>query len=282
MANPSFEELFSDKKRNGFLLIAGPCVVENEEIVFKTAETLGEIATRLDIPLIFKSSYRKANRTRSDSFRGIGDIAALEILEEVRNRFGIPVITDIHETSEAEIAAGYVDALQIPAFLCRQTDLLVAAAATGKPVNVKKGQFLSPSSMKFGIDKIIEAGNRKVLVTERGSSFGYGDLVVDFRSVPLMKQWGFPVILDVTHSLQQPNQPGGVTGGQPALIETMARAGIAAGVDGIFMETHPDPSKALSDGSNMIRLAEVGALLARLMEIYKLINRLDNGSRTDG
>ena len=259
-----------------FLLIAGPCVVENRDIVFETATILKEITNRLDIPLIFKASYRKANRTRSDSFKGIGDIQALEILADVHTQLGIPVITDVHESEEVEMASKYVDVLQIPAFLCRQTDLIQAAARTGKPVNLKKGQFLSPESMRFGIEKILETGNRNILLTERGSSFGYGDLVVDFRSIPIMKQWKFPVILDITHSLQQPNQPGGVTGGQPGMIETIARAGIAAGVNGIFMETHPNPSMALSDGANMLQLSRAEHLLTNLLEIYKLINKLDS------
>jgi 2-dehydro-3-deoxyphosphooctonate aldolase (KDO 8-P synthase) len=269
-------QFFPLKKNTGFLLIAGPCVVENREVVFETATALKDITTRLKIPFVFKSSYRKANRTRSDSFKGIGDIKALEILADVRTKLGIPVITDVHESAEVEMAAEYVDMLQIPAFLCRQTDLIQAAARTGKPVNLKKGQFLSPESMRFGIDKILETGNNQVLLTERGSTFGYGDLVVDFRSIPVMKQWKFPVILDITHSLQQPNQPGGVTGGQPGMIETIARAGIAAGVDGIFMETHPDPAVALSDGANMLALSRAENLLTNLLEIYKLIHRLDS------
>lgn len=264
------------KNKNSFLLIAGPCVVENRDVVFKTATVLKAITTRLDIPFIFKASYRKANRTRSDSFKGIGDIEALEILSDVRTQLGIPVLTDVHESSEVEIAAKYVDVLQIPAFLCRQTDLIQAAARTGKPVNLKKGQFLSPESMRFGIEKILETGNNNILLTERGSTFGYGDLVIDFRSIPIMKQWKFPVILDITHSLQQPNQPGGVTGGQPGMIETVARAGIAAGVNGIFMETHPNPAAALSDGANMLNLSHAEKLLTNLLEIYKLILKLDS------
>lgn len=277
MKNTNFPDipLLSLKDANSFLLIAGPCVVESREIVFETATVLRDITARLGIPLVFKSSYRKANRTRSDSFQGIGDIAALEILADVRSQLGIPVITDVHESSEAVLAAQYVDILQIPAFLCRQTDLIHAAARTGKTVNLKKGQFLSAQSMQFGIEKILETGNHNIMITERGSSFGYGDLVVDFRSVPVMKQWNYPVILDITHSLQQPNQPGGVTGGQPAMIETIARAGIAAGVDGIFMETHPDPSAALSDGANMLKLSLAENLLSNLLEIYKLIHKLD-------
>ena len=263
-------------KNTSFLLIAGPCVVENSDIVFETATVLKAIATKLDIPLIFKASYRKANRTRSDSFKGIGDMHALEILADVRTKFGIPVITDVHESSEVDMAAKYVDVLQIPAFLCRQTDLIQAAARTGKPVNLKKGQFLSPESMRFGIEKILETGNNNIMITERGSSFGYGDLVVDFRSIPIMKQWKFPVILDITHSLQQPNQPGGITGGQPRMIETIARAGIAAGVNGIFMETHPNPAVALSDGANMLPLSHSESLLTNLLEIYKLIQKLDS------
>lgn len=261
---------------DSFLLIAGPCVVENRNIVFETAAKLKTITSRLGIPFVFKASYRKANRTRSDSFQGIGDIQALEILADVRTQLEIPVITDIHESWEAEMAAKYVDILQIPAFLCRQTDLIQAAARTGKTVNLKKGQFLSPASMRFGIDKIVETGNTNILLTERGSSFGYGDLVIDFRSIPVMKQWNFPVILDITHSLQQPNQPGGVTGGQPGMIETVARAGIAAGVDGLFMETHPDPGTALSDGANMLPLSQAEQLLTNLLEIYKLVRKMDS------
>jgi len=266
-------EIMSNRR---FILIAGPCVVENREVVFETATVLKEITQKLNIPFIFKSSYRKANRTRSDSFTGIGDRQALEILADVRNQLAIPVITDVHESSEVEMASEFVDMLQIPAFLCRQTDLIQAAAKTGKPVNLKKGQFLSPGSMRYGIDKILEAGNKNILVTERGSSFGYGDLVVDFRSIPIMKQWNFPVILDITHSLQQPNQPGGVTGGQPHMIETMARAGIAAGASGIFMETHPDPKVALSDGANMLKLSLAKNLITNLLEIYNLIQKLDS------
>jgi len=264
------------KNNSNFLLIAGPCVVENRDVVFETATVLKAITSRLDIPFVFKASYRKANRTRRDSFKGIGDVEALEILLDVRTQLGIPVLTDVHESSEVEMAAKYVDVLQIPAFLCRQTDLIQAAARTGKPVNLKKGQFLSPESMRFGIEKILETGNNNILLTERGSSFGYGDLVVDFRSIPIMKQWKFPVILDITHCLQQPNQAGGVTGGQPAMIETIARAGIAAGVNGIFMETHPNPSVALSDGANMLNLSQAERLLTNLLEIYKLIRKLDS------
>jgi len=277
MENFSINDIptWSSKKHESFLLIAGPCVIENKEVVFETARTLKTITEKLNIPLIFKASYRKANRTRNDSFTGIGDIQALEILADVKNQLGLPVITDVHESAEVEMAAPYVDVLQIPAFLCRQTDLLKAAAKTGKPVNIKKGQFLSPDSMRFGVEKIQESGNTNILLTERGSSFGYGDLVVDFRSIPIMKKFGFPVILDITHSLQQPNQSGGVTGGQPHMIETIARAGIASGVDGIFMETHPNPAKALSDGANMLPLDKAEKLLANLLSIYSLMNKLN-------
>ncbi len=273
---PNSHNLLPFKDESRLLLIAGPCVVENREVVFETAAALKKIAEKLGINLIFKSSYRKANRTRSDSFTGIGDVAALGILAEVRRELGIPVITDVHESGEVEQVAKYVDALQIPAFLCRQTDLIQAAGRTGKPVNLKKGQFLAPSAMKYGVEKILETGNHQIFLTERGSSFGYGDLVVDFRSIPQMKQFGFPVILDITHSLQQPNQPDGVTGGQPELIETIARAGIAAGVNGIFMETHPNPSAALSDGANMLRLSKAEKLITSLLDIYKLVRNLDS------
>ncbi|MFH0761705.1 MAG: 3-deoxy-8-phosphooctulonate synthase [Bacteroidota bacterium] len=260
---------------SNFLLIAGPCVVENRDMLFQTAEYLKSLCSRLNIPLIFKSSYRKANRTRLSSYRGLGDLEALRLLGEVRSVVGVPVITDVHESTEVDLAARYVDVIQIPAFLSRQTDLIQTAARTGKPVNLKKGQFLSADSMKFGVEKILETGNSKVLLTERGTTFGYGDLVVDFRGIPVMKTLGFPVILDVTHSLQTPNRPGGVTGGNPELIETIARAGIAVGVDGLFMETHPDPSKALSDGSNMLPLDQTENLLRKLLTIYKSIKEID-------
>jgi 2-dehydro-3-deoxyphosphooctonate aldolase (KDO 8-P synthase) len=255
-----------------FFLIAGPCVVESEEICFAVAEKMTRITNDLQIPYIFKASFKKANRSKVDSFTGIGDEKALEVIAKVKETFKVPVVTDIHTEADAKLAAQYVDILQIPAFLCRQTDLLVAAAKTGKIVNIKKGQFLAPESMKFAADKVVMSGNNKVMLTERGTMFGYQDLMVDFRGIPEMKKIGFPVILDITHSLQQPNQQSGVSGGLPGLIETIARAGIAVGVDGIFMETHPDPSRALSDGANMLSLEKVEQLLFRLTQLRKVIN----------
>ena len=230
------------KKADNFFLLAGPCVIEGEEMALRIAEHIVKVTDRLGIPYVFKGSYRKANRSRLDSFTGIGDEKALKVLEKVRQTFDIPVVTDIHAAQEAEMAAEYVDVLQIPAFLCRQTDLLVAAARTGKIVNIKKGQFLSPEAMRFAAEKVVEAGNDQVMLTERGTTFGYQDLVVDYRGIPEMQSFGYPVILDVTHSLQRPNQTSGVTGGMPQLIETIAKAGVAVGVDGLFMETHQDPS----------------------------------------
>jgi 2-dehydro-3-deoxyphosphooctonate aldolase (KDO 8-P synthase) len=256
-----------------FFLMAGPCVVESEEITRSIASRIKEITDRLKIPYIFKASYRKANRTRLDSFTGIGDQKALDILGKIRSDFQLPVVTDIHESHEAAIAAPYADVLQIPAFLCRQTDLLVAAAKTGKVVNVKKGQFLAASQMKFAVNKIRESGNEKVMLTERGTMLGYSDLIVDFRGISVMQEMKVPVILDITHSLQQPNQGSGVTGGQPHLIETIARAGMAIGVDGIFIETHPDPSKALSDGANMLPLDQLETLLTRLVAIRQVVSK---------
>lgn len=235
---------------------------------------ISEVARRLDIPYVFKGSYRKANRSRIDSFTGIGDRKALEILRKAGETFGIPVVTDIHTAEEAAIAAEYVDVLQIPAFLCRQTDLLVAAARTGKMVNIKKGQFLSPEAMRFAVEKVKDSGNDDVAVTERGTTFGYQDLVVDFRGIPTMRRFA-PVILDVTHSLQQPNQTAGVTGGLPQLIETVARCGIAAGADGLFMETHQNPAVAKSDGANMLPLDRIAGLLERLTELRLAVKRLD-------
>ena len=255
-----------------FLLIAGPCVIESEEIVFKTAGHLKELSEKYQIPFVFKSSYRKANRSRGDSFSGIGDIKALKILAEVRKRYSVPVITDIHTPNEAEIAANYVDILQIPAFLCRQTDLLTAAAITGKWVNIKKGQFLSGSSMKFAVEKVRESGNNNIMLTDRGNMFGYQDIVVDFRNIPEMKQIGVPVIMDITHSLQQPNQEKGVSGGRPEMIETLGKAAISVGADGIFIETHPDPSVAKSDGANMLKLSAMDNLLSKLVALRKTIN----------
>lgn len=257
------------------LLLAGPCVVEGRDMVMNIAENICKLSDRYGIPYVFKASYRKANRSRIDSFTGIGDEKALEVLAEVRSVFGIPVITDVHSAEEAALAAEYVDVLQIPAFLCRQTDLLVACAETGKSVSVKKGQFLSPEAMQFAIDKVINSGNSKVMITERGTTFGYQDLVVDFRGIPVMQQMGVPVILDATHSLQQPNQQSGVTGGMPDLIEHMARTGVAAGVDGIFIETHPDPSEALSDGANMLPLDRLEPLLKQLIQLREITTSIN-------
>ncbi len=254
-----------------FFLIAGPCVIENEEMAWPIAEKIVSLSEKYAIPFIFKASYRKANRSRLDSFTGIGDKKALEILKKIGSKFDIPVITDIHTAEEAAIAAEYVDALQIPAFLCRQTDILVAAAQTGKAVNIKKGQFLSGASMEFAADKVKESGNRNIMLTERGSMFGYGDLVVDFRNIEIMQSLGYPVVLDITHSLQQPNQQSGVSGGQPEKIESIAKAGIAVGADGIFIETHPRPSEAKSDGANMLQLDLLENLLQKLATIRKAI-----------
>ena len=260
--------------KNNFFLLAGPCVVENEEVVFEIAEKIIKISDELEIPFIFKGSYRKANRSRLDSFTGIGDIKALKILGKVRDQLKIPIVTDIHTEQDAAIAAEYVDILQIPAFLCRQTSLLVAAANTGKVVNIKKGQFLAPDSMKFAVNKVVESGNSNVMITDRGTMFGYQDMIVDYRGIPEMQSFGYPVILDITHSLQQPNQTSGVTGGKPELIETVARAGIAVGVDGIFIETHPDPANAKSDGANMLHLDYLEGLLSNLVKIRKTIIKL--------
>jgi 2-dehydro-3-deoxyphosphooctonate aldolase (KDO 8-P synthase) len=246
---PKIKHIDSDN----FFLIAGPCAIEGEEMAFKIAENIFDITNKLKIPFIFKGSFKKANRSRIDSFTGIGDKKALEILKKVGEKFKIPTITDIHEVKDAEIASKYVDILQIPAFLVRQTDLLVAAAKTGKHVSLKKGQFMSPESMSHAVKKIKDSGNENALITERGNMFGYQDLIVDFRGIPTMKQYA-PVILDVTHSLQQPNQSTGITGGRPEMIETLAKAGIASGVDGIFLETHFDPKNAKSDGANMLDL----------------------------
>jgi len=250
-----------------FFLIAGPCAIEGETMAFEIAEQVKETCETLGIPYIFKGSYRKANRSRVDSFTGIGDEKALNILGKIGKELDLPVTTDIHADQEAAMAAAYVDILQIPAFLCRQTSLIVAAAETGKVVNIKKGQFLSPEAMKFARDKAVDTGNAKVLLTERGTTFGYQDLIVDFRGVPQMQALGSPVVLDCTHSLQQPNQSSGVTGGRPALIATLARAGIAVGVDGLFIETHPRPEAAKSDGANMLPLEQLKPLLERLVRL---------------
>lgn len=266
----SLEQLKHTDSGN-FFLIAGPCVVESEENVFEIACTIKAISERLQIPFIFKASYRKANRSRLDSFTGIGDEKALEIIKSVKDRLNIPVLTDVHTAEECAFAAKYVDVLQIPAFLCRQTDLLIAAANTGKVVNIKKGQFLSAESMKFAVNKVKESGNNNVWLTERGTTFGYQDLVIDYRGIPVMRQFA-PTVLDITHSLQQPNQTSGVTGGKPELIETVAKAGIAVGVDGIFIETHPNPAQAKSDGANMLRLDLLEELLTKLIKIRKAIN----------
>ncbi len=257
---------------NNFFLLAGPCVIEGEKMAMDIAETLVKTTDKLQIPYIFKGSYRKANRSRIDSFTGIGDIEALKILAKVRSEFGIPVVTDIHLPQEAEMAAEFVDILQIPAFLCRQTDLLVAAARTGKAVNIKKGQFLSPEAMQHAVQKVRDAGNDDVAITERGTTFGYQDLLVDYRGIPQMQKYHCPVILDATHSLQQPNQATGITGGRPDLIETIARAGIAVGVDGLFMETHRNPAEAKSDGANMLPLDNMPQLLERLTKLRMTVN----------
>lgn len=262
----------SSSKSGNFFLLAGPCVIEGEEMALDIAEFMMETTARLDIPYIFKGSYRKANRSRLDSFTGIGDEKALRILRKVSETFDIPVVTDIHTAEEAAMAAEYVDVLQIPAFLCRQTDLLVAAAQTGKFVNIKKGQFLAASSMRFACDKVRQSGNDNIAVTERGTFFGYGDLVVDMRGIPVMQRTcECPVIMDITHSLQQPNSESGVTGGKPELISTIASSAIAAGVDGIFMETHRNPAVAKSDGANMLPLDKAPELLERLIRIRQSI-----------
>ncbi len=264
-------ELFNKQQydANNFFLIAGPCVVESEEIVMEVADKVAGICRNLGIPYVFKSSYRKANRTSGTSFSGIGDLKALSLLKKVGDRYHLPTVSDIHAHEEAAMAAEYIDMLQIPAFLCRQTDLLLAAAATGKIVNVKKGQFVSGPSMKFAVQKIQNAGNEKVMLTERGNTFGYQDMVVDYRNIPWMKEHDVPVIMDCTHSLQQPNQTSGVTGGNPQLIGTIAKAAIATGADGLFIETHPNPSKALSDGANMLQLDKLEALLEKLVRLRK-------------
>jgi 2-dehydro-3-deoxyphosphooctonate aldolase (KDO 8-P synthase) len=260
-----------DYDDNNFFLIAGPCVVESEELIFEVAEKVSTVCKSLRIPYVFKSSYRKANRTSASSFTGIGDEDALQMIAKVGKHFSLPTVSDIHAHEEAAMAAKYVDMLQIPAFLCRQTDLLIAAAETGKVINVKKGQFVNGESMKFAAEKIRNAGNQQVLLTERGNTFGYNDLVVDFRNIPVMQKHNVPVVMDCTHSLQQPNQSSGVTGGNPQMIGTIAKAAIATGADGLFIETHPNPAVAKSDGANMLRLDLLEPLLARLVEIRRII-----------
>ena len=260
----------SHKDSKNFFLIAGPCAIESEDMAMRIAETVIKITDKYKIPYIFKGSFKKANRSRVDSFTGIGDEKALQILKKVGETFNIPTTTDIHENAHAELAAQFVDVLQIPAFLVRQTDLLVAAAKTNKVVTLKKGQFLSPEAMKFAVQKVKDSGNDKTAIIERGNSFGYTDLIVDYRGIPIMKQYS-PVILDITHSLQQPNKESGVTGGKPELIETIAKAGIAVGADGIFLETHPNPSEAKSDGANMLQLDKLDNLLAKLTKIREAI-----------
>lgn len=255
-----------------FFLMAGPCAIESEEMALRIADRIVNITERLAIPLIFKGSYRKANRSRLDSFTGIGDEKALKILSRVSREFAVPTVTDIHESHEAAMAAEYVDVLQIPAFLCRQTDLLIAAAKTGKTINIKKGQFLSASAMRFAVDKVQDSGNPNVILTDRGNTFGYQDMIVDFRGIPEMRSFGVPVVMDCTHSLQQPNQASGVTGGKPALIETIAKAAIAVGSDGLFIETHPDPANAKSDGANMLHLDNLEDLLIKLIRIRQAIS----------
>ncbi|MDP3461882.1 MAG: 3-deoxy-8-phosphooctulonate synthase [Bacteroidales bacterium] len=261
----------SQMRHDRFFLMAGPCVVENEEMPFQIAEELVRITSQLDIPLIFKASYKKANRSRIDSFSGIGDLKALKILKQVSERFNVPIVTDIHTAEEAAMAAEFVDVLQIPAFLCRQTELLIAAAKTGKVVNIKKGQFLSGKSMQYAVEKVLQSGNDKVFLTDRGNMYGYQDLVVDFRNIWDMKNIGVPVVVDVTHSLQQPNQDSGVTGGQPHMISLISKAAIASGADGIFLETHPEPAKALSDGANMLPLNLLEELLLKLVRVREAI-----------
>src|SRR5215207_6127492 len=271
--NPFLEKLFAAQQydKNNFFLIAGPCVVESEEIVFEIAEKVSIICKKYQIPYVLKASYRKANRTSANSFTGLGDEKGLQILQKAAKHFDLPCTTDIHSEKEAAMAAAYVDVLQIPAFLCRQTELLIAAGETGKIINVKKGQFVSGDAMRFAVEKIKNTGNDKVMLTERGTTFGYQDLVVDYRNIPLMQQSGVPVVMDCTHSLQQPNQTSGVTGGNPQLIATIAKAAIAAGAEGLFIETHPDPARAKSDGANMLRLDLLEDLLIQLIKIRKVV-----------
>jgi 2-dehydro-3-deoxyphosphooctonate aldolase (KDO 8-P synthase) len=254
-----------------FFLIAGPCVVESKEICFEIATQLVAITTELNIPFIFKASYKKANRTKLDSFTTIGEEKALQILADVKSQFNIPILTDVHETTDCELVKDIVDVIQIPAFLCRQTELLLAAGKTGKTINIKKGQFISAEMMQFAVDKILSTNNKNIMLTERGTMFGYNDLIVDFRNIPLMKQTGFPVIFDATHSVQQPNKMDGVSGGKPEFIEHLSKCAIAAGANGIFLETHPNPKNALSDGANMLALNEVKFLLEKLVQLKAIL-----------
>ena len=258
-------------KTDNFFLIAGPCVVESKDICFEIAEHLVAVTTELNIPFIFKASYKKANRTKLDSFTTIGEEKALQILADVKSHFNIPILTDVHETTDCELVKDVVDVIQIPAFLCRQTELLLAAGKTGKTINIKKGQFVNAEMMQFAIDKILSTGNKNIMLTERGTMFGYNDLMVDFRNIQLMKEMGFPVVFDATHSVQQPNKSDGVSGGKPEFIETLAKCAIVSGADGIFLETHPNPKKALSDGANMVKLNEVKSLLVKLVKIKNAI-----------
>ena len=271
--NSFLSNLFASQEfdKDNFFLIAGPCVVESEELVLEVADKVSRICKNLGIPYIFKASYRKANRTSANSFTGLGDEDALKIIHSAGKKYSLPTTSDIHAHEEAAVAAKYIDVLQIPAFLCRQTDLLIAAAQTGKIVNVKKGQFVNGASMKFAVEKIQKAGNDKVMLTDRGNTFGYTDLVVDYRNIPTMQGHGVPVIMDCTHSLQQPNQSSGITGGNPQMIETIAKAAIATGADGLFIETHPDPSCAFSDGANMLKLDLLETLLKKLIRVRKAI-----------
>lgn len=263
--------LIKNINSGNFFVFAGPCVIEGEEMALRIAEQLVSITDKLKIPFVFKGSYKKANRSRIDSFSGIGDEKALKILSKVNTTFGVPTVTDFHSAAEADMAAEYVDVLQVPAFLCRQTDILIAAAKTGKVVNIKKGQFLAPEAMTYAVQKVRDCGNNNVIITDRGTSFGYYDLLVDYRGIPVMQQFA-PVVLDCTHSLQQPNQPSGVTGGKPALIETIAKAGVAVGVDGLFLETHFDTKNAKSDGANMLPLDQFERLMTKLVAIRAAIN----------
>ncbi len=271
---PFLKELFKDQEydENNFFLIAGPCVVESEELVDTVASKVSSLCSKMGIPFVFKASYRKANRTSGGSFTGIGDEHALAFVQKAGQKYHIPTTSDIHAHDEAAPAAAYIDVLQIPAFLCRQTDLLVAAAETGKVINVKKGQFLSGPAMKFAAEKIRNAGNEKIIFTERGTTFGYQDLVVDYRNIPWMQEQGVPVVMDCTHSLQQPNQPGGITGGNPKMITTISMAAIAAGADGLFIETHPDPAHAKSDGATMLRLDLLEKILMKLVKLRKAVS----------